>query len=225
VTFHRVAGHRDGDSTSCPGDALYAQLGRLRRSAAHYAIPTTGLTLGVDHPTVTWQREAQFFGALRFADGSDPASAPVVLEFQAGGSAWTPIAQTEAGSDGAWAVTIRPPTSGAFRAFFPGDGKRAAVASRPLRVDVIPKLSLHLDHRRLRRRHRVRITGTVDPVQPMQLVVERRAGGRWATEVSRLVTVQDDGRFGVRVRLRTPGSYRVTAIAGQTRRRRSLRVT
>src|SRR5204863_6566500 len=31
VTFDRVAGHRDGDKTDCPGDALYAQLPDLRR--------------------------------------------------------------------------------------------------------------------------------------------------------------------------------------------------
>ncbi|HLL85976.1 MAG TPA: N-acetylmuramoyl-L-alanine amidase [Thermoleophilaceae bacterium] len=32
VTFNRISGHRDGDNTSCPGSALYAQLQRLRRA-------------------------------------------------------------------------------------------------------------------------------------------------------------------------------------------------
>src|SRR5206468_2684693 len=30
VTLNRISGHRDGDSTECPGDALYAQLPDLR---------------------------------------------------------------------------------------------------------------------------------------------------------------------------------------------------
>ena len=30
VTFERISGHRDGGLTACPGDALYAQLPRLR---------------------------------------------------------------------------------------------------------------------------------------------------------------------------------------------------
>lgn len=34
VTLDRVSGHRDGDSTSCPGAALYSQLPRLRALAA-----------------------------------------------------------------------------------------------------------------------------------------------------------------------------------------------
>jgi hypothetical protein len=54
-------------------------------------------------------------------------------------------------------------------------------------------------------------------------VVERRVGRHWRTQVSRLVRVRD-GAFGVRVRLRASGRYRVTAIAGTTRRQRALRV-
>jgi uncharacterized protein with LGFP repeats len=32
VTFDRISGHRDGNLTDCPGDALYGQLPRLRRA-------------------------------------------------------------------------------------------------------------------------------------------------------------------------------------------------
>jgi hypothetical protein len=68
------------------------------------------------------------------------------------------------------------------------------------------------------------ISGSVAPAKPgARIRVERRAGRRWSTQVSRLVRVRD-GAFGLRVRLRTPGAYRVTAIAGKTRRRRTLRV-
>ena len=35
VSLPRIAGHRDGDSTDCPGDALYGELPRIRRSVAH----------------------------------------------------------------------------------------------------------------------------------------------------------------------------------------------
>ena len=34
VTLERICGHRDGDATECPGNALYAQLPELRRRAA-----------------------------------------------------------------------------------------------------------------------------------------------------------------------------------------------
>jgi hypothetical protein len=147
----------------------------------------------------------------------------VNLEFQAAGSAWTPIGGNVAGSDGGWEIVVQPPTSGLFRAVFPGDATRTAVASRPVRVDVVPRLGIELDHRQMRRGRRVKITGAVDPEQQVQVVVERRVGRRWRTGTSRLVRVRHR-RFGIRVRLRTPGSYRVTAIAGKTRRRRTLRV-
>src|SRR4051812_16016764 len=39
VTVNRICGHRDGDATSCPGDALYGQLPELRRRAAALAGP------------------------------------------------------------------------------------------------------------------------------------------------------------------------------------------
>ena len=37
VTFERIAGHRDGDTTGCPGTSLYAQLPVLRVAAQRVA--------------------------------------------------------------------------------------------------------------------------------------------------------------------------------------------
>jgi hypothetical protein len=39
VTFERISGHRDGDTTTCPGAALYAQLPALRVAAQRVAPP------------------------------------------------------------------------------------------------------------------------------------------------------------------------------------------
>jgi uncharacterized protein with LGFP repeats len=39
VTFERIAGHRDGCETTCPGEALYAQLPALRVAAQRVAPP------------------------------------------------------------------------------------------------------------------------------------------------------------------------------------------
>lgn len=223
VTLQRISGHRDGDATSCPGATLYRQLASLRRQAASYAAVTTGLTARADRPTVSYARPVAFSGALRFADGSDATGATISLEFQAAGSAWTPLASTPAAAGGPWAIELVPPTSGLFRAVFAGDGARPPVISRSLRIDVVPKLSLSLDHRQLHRGRRATFTGTVEPQQKVRLVLERRVGRRWRTRTSRFVRVRR-GRFGVRTRLGTPGAYRVTAIAGRTRRQRTLRV-
>jgi hypothetical protein len=223
VTLDRICGHRDGDSTSCPGAALYAQLPSLRRKAVQYVVPTTGLTVRAGAATARYQRPVRFSGALHFADGSDATAATIALEYQAAGSAWTVLASTAAGEGGTWTIESVPPSSGVFRATFAGDGARPAVASPAVRVDVLPLLSLRLGRRTLRRGARVEISGSVDPQGRVQLVIERRVGTRWTTSTSRFVRVRR-GRFGVRKRLEATGRYRVTTIAGRTRRQRTLRV-
>ncbi|MBA3306101.1 MAG: N-acetylmuramoyl-L-alanine amidase, partial [Thermoleophilaceae bacterium] len=47
-TFNRVSGHRDGNNTSCPGNALFSQLGDIRARVAGATPETTG-TPGGDY--------------------------------------------------------------------------------------------------------------------------------------------------------------------------------
>jgi hypothetical protein len=225
VTFQRISGHRDGDSTSCPGDALYAQLEDLRGRAERYAVAaaSSGLTMRAGYTTIRARRTVDVSGNLRFADGSSPGGAPLSIEFQTAGSAWSPVARAGCAPDGGWRTTITPPTSGVFRAVYSGDSTRPRVESETVRIDVIPRMAITLDKTRIRPGKQVRVTGTVDPAQMVQCVVERRVGRRWITERSRTLTVVD-GTFGLKVRLPRRGSYRVTVISGTTKRRRSLRV-
>jgi hypothetical protein len=223
VTFERISGHRDGDSTSCPGSALYAQLADLRNRAARYAVASSGLTARASYRSVRAHRTVDVSGQLRFADGSSPNGAPLSIEFQAAGSAWTQVAATGCAPDGGWRATVTPPTSGTFRAVYGGDGTRGRVESKPVRVDVIPRMSVALDRTQMRRRQRVTISGTVDPAQLVQCVVERRAGRSWVTVRARNLDVIN-GVYGLRVQLSRAGVYRVTVISGTTKRRRRLRV-
>ena len=54
VTFERISGHRNADATTCPGDALFAQLPELRGLAAEIApelprrAPAPGATVTLD---------------------------------------------------------------------------------------------------------------------------------------------------------------------------------
>jgi hypothetical protein len=47
VSLPRIAGHRDGDSTDCPGDVLYAQLPAIRPRVARLAPRPARLTLAL----------------------------------------------------------------------------------------------------------------------------------------------------------------------------------
>jgi hypothetical protein len=223
VTFERVSGHRDGDSTSCPGSTLYGQLADLRQRAGRYAVASTGLIARAATRRVRAHRSVELSGVLRFADGSSPNGAPLSIEFQAAGSAWSPVGTLVCSPEGGWRSKVLPPTSGTFRAVFAGDASRGRVESKPVRVDVIPRMAIKLDKTTMRRGKSVNITGTVDPSQLVQCVVERRVGRRWVTQRSRNLNVVD-GTYGLRVKLTRRGSYRVTVICGVTKRRRRLRV-
>jgi hypothetical protein len=223
VVFERISGHRDGDSTSCPGGTLYGQLADLRNRAGRYAVASTGLIARAGTRRIRAHRALDLSGVLRFADGSSPNGARLSIEFQAAGSAWSRVSTLSCSPEGGWRTRTTPPTSGTFRAVFPGDATRGRVESKPVRVDVIPRMAIKLDRTVMRRGKRVQITGTVDPSQLVECVIERRVGRRWVTERARNLNVVD-GSYGLKVKLRRRGSYRITVICGTTKRRRRLRV-
>src|SRR5215470_5724260 len=111
VTVNRVCGHRDGDTTSCPGDVLYGQLDDLRARAARHAGPVSGIVVRASsrqHGTTP----VGLNGVLHFADGSSPAGAALSVEYMTAGSAWSRITTTTCGPDGTWATSAVLPSSG-----------------------------------------------------------------------------------------------------------------
>jgi hypothetical protein len=224
VTFERIAGHRDGDSTSCPGGLLYGQLPGLRGRALRYATPVSRVTLHSAARRVPGDRPATLTGELHFADGSSAAGIPVSVEYTAAGGAWTPLAATTCGPDGRWAAAVTLPGSGAVRAVFGGDATRPRLESAPVGIVVVPKLTLALKPRRLRAGRVVGVTGTMLPAQPTLVVctVERRAGRRWKLVQRKRIAVRG-GRFSTRIRERRAGLYRISISAPNATIRRLVR--
>jgi hypothetical protein len=221
---NRICGHRDGDSTSCPGDVLYGQLAGLRTRAASHAGPVSGIVVRVasrQHGTTPVSLD----GVLHFADGSSPAGATLSVEYTAAGSAWTPATTTVCGPDGAWATSAVLPSSGKVRAVFAGDDARPRVESGAITVQVVPQLNLATDQRRARAGSSFAVSGTMSPAQA-QLVclLERQAGGRWVTVQRKRIPVRN-GAYATKVRPVKAGLYRVSIIASGVTRKRTLRVT
>jgi hypothetical protein len=226
VTFERISGHRDGDRTSCPGDVLYAQLADLRARAARYAVPVSRVTVRSGARRVRAGRPAPLSGELRFADGSSAGGAPLDVEFQTAGSAWTRLTGATAGADGRWAAAVALPATGLVRAVFPGDGARPRLESRPAAITLVPRLTLALVPRRLRAGRVVRVAGTLAPARPVRVtcLVERRSGRRWVRVQRKRINVRG-GRFSTRLRLRRPGLYRVSIVTAGATIRRLVRAT
>jgi hypothetical protein len=221
VTFERISAHRDSNETTCPGDALYAQLPDLRARAARYAVPVSALTVRAFRQRGT--TPANVSGRLQFADGSSPAGVPLALEYTTAGAAWAPVTTTTAGPDGAWTATVVLPSSGQVRAVFAGDAARGRLESAPINARVVPSMRLRTDKRRARAGTAFAISGVMAPSQPRVVcLLERHVRGRWRTVQRKRINVRG-GRFATKVRPRTPGLYRVSIIADGVTRRRTLR--
>jgi hypothetical protein len=222
VTVDRVCGHRDGDNTSCPGDVLYGQLADLRGRSGHFAGPVSGIVVRAasrQHGATPVNLD----GVLHFADGSSPAAAALNLEYTTAGSAWTQVAATACGADGAWAATAVLPSSGKVRAVFAGDGARPRVESGAITVEVVPKMSLTVDKRRARAGSPFGVSGSITPEQPIvTCLLERQVGGRWRMVQRKRIAVRA-GAYATAVRPRTAGLYRVSILADGVTRRRTLR--
>jgi hypothetical protein len=226
VVFERISGHRDGNNTSCPGGLLYAQLSELRARAAVHARPVPALTLTAPARRVRHPAPARVSGALRLPDGSSPAGHPLALEFRAGEDAsWMPIAGAQTDAAGAFAAAIELPGSGTVRAVWPGDGTREPVASPPVALTKLSRLTLKVSSRRLRAGRVLRVRGDVAPATPdgrVVVVLERRIRGHWVG-VRRRALRAPDGAYYVRLKLPVRGLYRVSAEAPGVTRRRTVR--
>ncbi|HEV7938804.1 MAG TPA: N-acetylmuramoyl-L-alanine amidase [Solirubrobacteraceae bacterium] len=58
VSLPRIAGHRDGDATECPGNVLYGELPAIRMGARRLAPNPTGVTLALTTPEVAPETQA-----------------------------------------------------------------------------------------------------------------------------------------------------------------------
>ena len=144
VRLPRVAGHRDADSTDCPGDALYAQLVAARGGAAQLAGTPMRLTLGSalgggGSPTA-------LLGSLARLGGSPLAGASVTIQRRDVSDRGEtvverPVAQAQTDASGTFTVPValapaRHRTT-ALRAVFAGTPEAPACVSAPLELSGI----------------------------------------------------------------------------------------
>ena len=91
VSLPRIAGHRDGDSTDCPGDVLYRELGGVRSAVEALAPHPVRLTLALVGPPAPTpaaspveappaRQTPVLSGSLSLLDGTPIAGAPVQLQ-------------------------------------------------------------------------------------------------------------------------------------------------
>ena len=128
VSLPRIAGHRDADSTDCPGDVLYGHLPALRarvHALAGTPVQATIVTIA-----------GELAGTLTLLDGTPLAGQPLTLQSRAVSRrgelvAENPVAQVTTNAEGQWTLPQAPAPARPqwVRAFFAGAGPYGAAVS------------------------------------------------------------------------------------------------
>jgi len=222
VSFERIAGHRDADKTTCPGDALFAQLPAIRERAARlapgYAFtqPSSAVSLQTPDRTLDFPEPAQLSGRATSADGAALGGAPIAVQIPSG-RGFVTLARASTNADGAWTASLPTQYSRSLRAVATlPDGSR--VSSPRLQLRVAPRLRVRAP-KRVTARRRFTVSGSMSPRRPKAVLEIAREGsdGRMHT-VARMPVKVRRGRFSAPVQLRRPALHRLRVVFTGDRR-------
>lgn len=218
VVFQRISGHRDGDATECPGDALYAQLPALRQRTAAIApavtAPVASVALAMTRPatSVVYGSQVNVSGTLHAADGSPLAGQRVLVQKQ-GRTGWVTVARTTSGSDGAWSAGVAWRATGKLRARATVPGGSPSVTS-PVAITCTPLLVAKTKTTRVKAGKSLPISGTVRPLAPVVVTIEKQSADGTYNKVGTTTIKPRRAAFSSSVRLTKPGLYRLTPRTG-----------
>jgi hypothetical protein len=196
VSLPRVAGHRDGDTTACPGDALYARLPSIRPHVAALAGTPAKLTITAAPAVVPTGSSATLSGRLALLGGGPLAGAPIELQNVAVSGAQT-IASAVTAADGSWSAPLAPASNVLVRALH--RSAPAAVSDVAL-LGVQPVVTLQVVGV-----SPLRVSGTIaGPKGMVTIDLYARANGHRRLVASKRVAVRN-GLFAATIRTRRHG--------------------
>jgi hypothetical protein len=204
VTLPRVAGHRDGCTTDCPGNAFYYALPSIRPRIAGLEGTPAVLTLTAPSKTIAPATQLALSGELSMLNGAPIAGAPVQLQ-QLSNDQATTVAAATTSADGSWSATVTVYRNMVLRALH-AIGPVAASANA-ISVSVRPVVTLVLASQ-----SPIRVSGTITPAKPrVTLDIYRLVNGH-----RRLIAHKTVRAFGGRFSARAlvsgrPGSYVIVA--------------
>jgi hypothetical protein len=224
VTLDRISGHRDGNETACPGDALYAQLPELRRRVGNLgpsAPPAGGgltrsgtkVVASVASTSIVYGQPAQIAGKLYRYGGNAVADVQVELERQHTGGAFKTIARGATDDGGNFVLSFQPSKRAVVRVRFTGDPAHRSSQSKAATIQVVPTLTFTKPASRVPLRRLVTVPGTIAPRKAsVRLIVERRSGRGKKGRIATKRVAASGGRFTARMRLRGAGLYRMYLV-------------
>jgi hypothetical protein len=205
VSLPRIAGHRQGDVTDCPGDDLYGALPAIRtRVGAMTPLPPVA-TIQVSRGSVHPGRRVLVSGILAGSDGTPIGGARVKVQRIDGGGVVTTFERLITAADGSWATFVTPGRSLLVQAVH---AQAPAIVSDVVAIALTPALTLSLVSGAP-----LIVSGTVDPPRRHVTIDVYRLSGTAAKRVLSLAVIVRRGAFTARLTLPAPrrGEYHIVA--------------
>jgi hypothetical protein len=211
ISLPHVAGHRQGCTTDCPGNAFYSRLPSIRPRVAALAGTVGALTIGPRPPlldlavlTTPAGVPAVVSGVLRTLGAGPIAGASLTVERVVSGGATTPLAGVTTGGDGGWEASLALEHSALVRAVH---GSAPVTVSDLLAVNVAPVITLSAASTA-----RLTVSGTVAPAKRYVTITLYALNGLHRHRVaSARVRPGQGGAFTAGFRTPPPGSYELVA--------------
>ncbi|HUE28939.1 MAG TPA: hypothetical protein VMP89_19345, partial [Solirubrobacteraceae bacterium] len=206
VSLPRIAGHRDGDATDCPGNAFYAQLPSIRPRVESLAGTPARATVSTLPAVVIAGTQTTVSGRLGTLTGQPLAGAPIELQqlrLTGLSATATTIATVTTAADGSWSLALTPTADTMLRALH---RQRPAAVSDWAAVAVAPAVTLTVASA-----VPLRVTGTVVPSKRRVTVDLYRPGRTSGKPVASHTVGVARGRFAATLRAPRPGDYVLVA--------------
>ncbi|HEX3691562.1 MAG TPA: N-acetylmuramoyl-L-alanine amidase [Solirubrobacteraceae bacterium] len=200
VLLPRIAGHRDGDMTSCPGTELYHRLPNIRTKVGGQAGALYDLELAVSETTIAPGAAVTVTGSYVQGQATPMAGAPLQIQDISGDGVASTLATVSVDAAGAFTTTLPFAQSAVLRALH---ASKPASVSNLVVIGVTPVLTLVLSSA-----SPVRVSGTVKPAKPVTVSVYKLVKGKRTLVSSRRLQAAS-GTFDTAVSLgRKPsGTY------------------
>jgi hypothetical protein len=211
VRLQRVSGHRDGDATSCPGNALYAQLPGLRLTVAALPRPAIArISLSSVRRRVTYPDKVELSGSLAGPDGAGLAARPVAIQIAGKTGRWATVQTVKADFAGTYKTRVRLAYNRSVRAYFGGEAGAGVARSIPISIGVRPQVTavIGATGKGVSPGDKIALQGRVRPAKRnVLLLAERRSRGTYRRVVRRVVRARS-GRVRTSFRFARTGAYR-----------------
>jgi len=198
VSLPRVAGHRQGDSTDCPGNAFFARLPSIRPVVAQLAGTPAKLNLTAPAAPAIAPATVALTGQLQMLHGPPLGEALVEIQKLAPGGATATIAAATTAADGTWSASLELTRNTLVQALH---RDAPAVVSPLAEIAVAPRIAVSLESTAP-----LRVSGQITPAKRHATIDVYAIHNGHRRLVAHKIVATRRGRFTATLPLRGSGS-------------------